>query len=456
MSRLCHTAVLLHCILLLYVSLPGTRAQRSSGPRFLIGDRDRDLECNVHCSNSQVKPLCVSDGRTYESRCDYLRAKCRDSTLEITHRGRCKDAGPTKCRTERAQQAQEQAKKPQDPVFIPECNEDGSFSQVQCHTFTGYCWCVTPDGKPVSGSSVKNQRPVCSGSATDKPSGQGSSGRKEDVSKPTPTAETQPVFDGDEITAPTLWIKQLVSKDSKQNGSSMRILEKPSCDQERQTALEETRQYPRDGIFIPDCAEAGLYKPVQCHQSTGYCWCVLVDIGRPIPGTSTRYQTPECDSNARSKLSEGDDPFKDKELAGCPGGKKGEFITSVLDALTTDMVQAINSPTAPATGGRFPEPDPSHTLEERVVHWYFGQLDKNGSNSVNKKEMKPFKRFLRKKAKPKKCGRKFTDYCDLNEDKTISLNELKGCLGVKEGGSSMGGLSNGRRTGANPFIGRLV
>ncbi|XP_059505263.1 SPARC-related modular calcium-binding protein 1 isoform X5 [Stegostoma tigrinum] len=411
--------VLLHFIPL-YLVLPGSRTQRSSGPRFLIGDRDQDLECNVHCTGSQLKPLCVSDGRTYESRCDFLRAKCRDSTLEITHRGRCKESGPTKCRTERAQQAQEQAKKPQEPVFIPECNEDGSFAQVQCHTFTGYCWCVTSDGKPVSGSSVKNQTPVCS-----------------------------------EITAPTLWIKQLVSKDSKQNGSSMRNLEKPSCDQERQTALEESRQYPRDGIFIPECAGAGLYKPVQCHQSTGYCWCVLVDIGRPIPGTSTRYQTPDCDSNARSKLLEGDDPFKDKELQGCPGAKKLEFITSVLDALTTDMVQAINSP-APAAGGRFPEPDPNHTLEERVVHWYFGQLDKNGSNNIHKKEMKPFKRFLRKKAKPKKCGRKFTDYCDLNEDKTISLHELKGCLGVKEGGNIASGLSNGRRQGTNPFIGRLV
>ncbi|XP_072896329.1 SPARC-related modular calcium-binding protein 1 isoform X4 [Hemitrygon akajei] len=441
-------------LMLLFVALPFSCSQRSGGPKFLIGDRDQDLECNVHCSSSQLKPLCVSDGRTYESRCDFQRAKCRDPTLEITHRGRCKETGPTKCRTERAQQAQEQAKKPQEPVFIPECNEDGSFAQVQCHTFTGYCWCVTPDGKPVSGSSVKNQTPVCSGSVTDKPSGPSSSGRK-DVSKPTPTAETQPVFDGDEITAPTLWIKQLVSKDSKHNGSSMRVQDKPSCDQERQAALEETHQYPRDGIFIPECAGAGLYKPVQCHQSTGYCWCVLVDIGRPIPGTSTRYQTPNCDSNARSKLIEGDDPFKDKELQGCPGAKKLEFITSVLDALTTDMVQAINSP-APATGGRFPEPDPSHTLEERVVHWYFGQLDKNGSNNIHKKEMKPFKRFLRKKAKPKKCGRKFTDYCDLNEDKTISLHELKGCLGVKEGGSSVGGLSNGRRQGANPFIGRLV
>lgn len=67
------------------------------------------------------------------------------------------------------------------------------------------------------------------------------------------------------------------------------VLEKvPSCDQERQSALDEARQNPREAIFIPDCGPGGLYKPVQCHQSTGYCWCVLVDTGRPIPGTSTR------------------------------------------------------------------------------------------------------------------------------------------------------------------------
>lgn len=71
------------------------------------------------------------------------------------------------------------------------------------------------------------------------------------------------------------------------------VLEKvPSCDQERQSALDEARQNPREAIFIPDCEAAGLYKAVQCHQSTGYCWCVLVDTGRPIPGTSTRYRPP--------------------------------------------------------------------------------------------------------------------------------------------------------------------
>lgn len=63
-----------------------------------------------------------------------------------------------------------------------------------------------------------------------------------------------------------------------------------SCDQEQQSAQEEARQHKNDAVFVPDCAQGGLYKPVQCHPSTGYCWCVLVDTGRPIPGTSTRWE----------------------------------------------------------------------------------------------------------------------------------------------------------------------
>lgn len=69
-----------------------------------------------------------------------------------------------------------------------------------------------------------------------------------------------------------------------------------------------------------------------------------------------------------------------------------------------------------------------------MVHWYFAQLDNNGSHDINNKELKPFKRYLKKKAKPKKCARKFTDYCDLNKDRAISLQELKGCLGVSKEG----------------------
>lgn len=58
--------------------------------QFLISDRDRDPQCNLHCSRPQAKPLCASDGRTYESMCDYQRAKCREPGLSVAHRGRCK------------------------------------------------------------------------------------------------------------------------------------------------------------------------------------------------------------------------------------------------------------------------------------------------------------------------------------------------------------------------------
>ncbi|XP_061650882.1 SPARC-related modular calcium-binding protein 1 isoform X3 [Phyllopteryx taeniolatus] len=476
-SRCCH----LMAPLLLLCYLPHVHAGHSKpANRWLIGDRDS--QCGGACTRPQAKPVCGSDGRSYENGCELQRARCKDKTLTLAHRGRCRgrnwvkveesavalpatpasvardavqtDEVQSKCRVERSQ-ALEQARRPQESMFVPECNEDGSFAQVQCHTLTGYCWCVTSDGKPVSGSSVHNRTPVCSGnfheflethvgtsgltgSVTDRPPGPANSGRKDDGSKPTPTMETIVPSEGDEITAPTLWIKQLVYKENKQNSSTSRKQEKvPSCDQERQSALDEARQNPREAVFIPDCGPGGLYKAVQCHQSTGYCWCVLIDTGRPIPGTSTRYQTPECDSAAHSRSADAEDLFQGRDLTGCPEGKKGEFITSLLDALTTDMVQAINSPAPSSGGSRFVEPDPSHTLEERVVHWYFAQLDANGSQDVGKKELKPFKRYLKKKAKPKKCARKFTDYCDLNKDKAISLHELKGCLGVaKDGGST--------------------
>uniref|UniRef100_A0A3P8VNF7 SPARC related modular calcium binding 1 n=1 Tax=Cynoglossus semilaevis TaxID=244447 RepID=A0A3P8VNF7_CYNSE len=381
---------------------------------WLIGDRD--THCGVICSRTQGKPVCGSDGRSYETSCELQRARCKDKALTLEHRGRCRDVGQSKCRAER-NQALEQAKRPHESMFVPECNEDGTFAQVQCHTLTGYCWCVTSDGKPVSGSSVQNRTPVCSGTQRAK--------QKvwNDGSKPTPTMETHVPPEGDGTTLSPSYFICLST-----------VLEKvPSCDQERQSALDEDQQSPREAIFIPDCGPGGLYKPVQCHQSTGYCWCVLVDTGRPIPGTSTRYQKPECDGTARYRGSDLEDPFQGRDLTGCPEGKKVEFITSLLDALTTDMVQAINSP-APSGGGRFVEPDPSHTLEERVVHWYFSKLDNNGSQDINKKELKPFKKYLKKKAKPKKCSRKFIDYCDLNKDRAISLHELKGCLGVSKEG----------------------
>lgn len=37
------------------------------------------------------------------------------------------------------------------------------FWQVQCHSYTGYCWCVTPNGRPISGTAVAHKTPRCPG-----------------------------------------------------------------------------------------------------------------------------------------------------------------------------------------------------------------------------------------------------------------------------------------------------
>ncbi|XP_011382974.1 SPARC-related modular calcium-binding protein 2 [Pteropus vampyrus] len=444
--------------------LPPAPAQKFSALTFLRVDQDKDKDCSLDCGGSPQKPLCASDGRTFLSRCEFQRAKCKDPQLEIAYRGSCKE-------------------------------------HVQCHSYTGYCWCVTSNGRPISGTAVAHKTPRCPGSIGEKlpqREGTGRTGTRRNrqplppdpalasglvshgrlhvhCRRPVGTALFRSVRRHEERVvghgpaAVTAWrvgtaLFRSVQRHEERvvgpgpaavtawrSGRCVRLLwrsqvpslrcvedtptsprlppELASCDEEQQSALEEARQPKNDNVVVPECAHGGLYKPVQCHLSTGYCWCVLVDTGRPVPGTSTRYEQPKCDHTARAHPIKARDLYKGRQLPGCPGAKKNEFLTSVLDALSTDMVHAVSDPSAP---GRLSEPDPSHTLEERVVHWYFKLLDKNSSGDIGKKEIKPFKRFLRKKSKPKKCVKRFVDYCDANNDKSLSVHELMGCLGVTE------------------------
>nr|XP_020023203.1 SPARC-related modular calcium-binding protein 2-like isoform X1 [Castor canadensis] len=271
--------------------LPPAPAQKFSALTFLRVDQDKDRDCSLDCAGSPQKPLCASDGRTFLSRCEFQRAKCKDPQLEIAYRGNCKDV--SRCVAER-KYTQEQARKEFQQVFIPECNDDGTYSQVQCHSYTGYCWCVTPNGRPVSGTAVAHKTPRCPGSVNEKLPQREGTGKAVSLQifsvlnsddAAAPALETQPQGDEEDIASryPTLWTEQVKSRQNKTNKNAA-----SSCDQEHQSALEEAKQPKNDNVVIPECAHGGLYKPVQCHPSTGYCWCVLVDTGRPIPGTSTR------------------------------------------------------------------------------------------------------------------------------------------------------------------------
>ena len=47
-------------------------------------------------------------------------------------------------------------------VFIPSCDDDGSYTRKQCHGSTGYCWCADKHGKKFQETSVRGE-PDCKG-----------------------------------------------------------------------------------------------------------------------------------------------------------------------------------------------------------------------------------------------------------------------------------------------------
>uniref|UniRef100_A0A3Q2TCT3 Thyroglobulin type-1 domain-containing protein n=1 Tax=Fundulus heteroclitus TaxID=8078 RepID=A0A3Q2TCT3_FUNHE len=62
---------------------------------------------------------------------------------------------------------------------------------------------------------------------------------------------------------------------------------KTPCEHHKERAQATGSQgYPVAGAYVPQCDADGLYIPLQCHTSTGYCWCVNKD-GQERAGTRT-------------------------------------------------------------------------------------------------------------------------------------------------------------------------
>uniref|UniRef100_A0A8D1SCZ8 Nidogen 2 n=1 Tax=Sus scrofa TaxID=9823 RepID=A0A8D1SCZ8_PIG len=59
---------------------------------------------------------------------------------------------------------------------------------------------------------------------------------------------------------------------------------KPCEHQQREAQAQRT--HPSARLHIPQCDEQGHFLPLQCHGSTGFCWCVDPN-GQEVPGTRT-------------------------------------------------------------------------------------------------------------------------------------------------------------------------
>ncbi|KAM9327748.1 nidogen-2 isoform 2-T2 [Pholidichthys leucotaenia] len=127
-------------------------------------------------------------------------------------------------------------------VYVPQCDENGQYILLQCHGSTGHCWCVDSSGQ---------ERP-----GTRTPPGT----QPKDCDRP------------DEPEHP-----------------------KTHCQLRRESAkATSTEGYPVVGAYVPQCDANGQYIPLQCHGSTGHCWCVDTN-GQERPGTRTPPGTTPTD-----------------------------------------------------------------------------------------------------------------------------------------------------------------
>lgn len=456
-------------------------------------------------------------------------AKCSGHRVRMVQRGRCKgsrqfplqgdnliiSAPTSKCLRERHDALQQARAKDliMLGVFVPNCEPDGSYSQVQCLNTSHYCWCVDSTGGEIKGTRVWQSQPKCAPQPTHiKPSSKSpGKGRKpfcknckgcpEDVrasfneklvkflskelleivqtSSPTSTDKVQGQSDSMGKVHLLLWkFTHLDANadymlENKELHSFLKTTRKsihpkkcsrtfiPHCDKDNDHRISLNEWYTCFGVkeikkctgeylaalkssqqsssssqqYLPRCASDGSYAPTQCSYSIGYCWCVDVDTGKPIPGTTKKSSSLDCWKYMSKKNSS--NPAK-KE---CAQDLWTSFKRHMLKLFRNEVEE--DSPSDPenesetlirnqrrsARSGEL-RLLASYLTDNQVLIWKFNRLDKNRDKLLVSNEFltPPMKKHLGNIKRGRKCGKKLLNDCDLDKDKGLSMMEWTRCL----------------------------
>jgi len=67
------------------------------------------------------------------------------------------------------------------------------------------------------------------------------------------------------------------------------------CELHRRQAIDQSASGHVIGTFVPRCTDDGHFEPLQCHSSTGDCWCVDGKEGLELIGSRQRVPSmPDC------------------------------------------------------------------------------------------------------------------------------------------------------------------
>ncbi|XP_022241297.1 SPARC-related modular calcium-binding protein 2-like isoform X2 [Limulus polyphemus] len=178
-------------------------------------------------------------------------------------------------------------------------------------------------------------------------------------------------------------------------------------------------QYKHDQavMFKPQCKEDGSFKAIQCHQLSGYCWCVDKH-GKPLSGSSVKHGKPKC--NTLGKRSDQERLFHaDRKRKVCSNTDRTTFHKNLVNIFRSEYKRLLWSQ----------DNDPkADSGSKHVIQWKFRQLDSNRDNTLRRKEFGDLRRMAKKIVEPRLCAITFARHCDFNQDKIISLSEWTSCL----------------------------
>ncbi|XP_048805081.1 nidogen-2 [Lagopus muta] len=206
---------------------------------------------------------------------------------------------------------------PRTPGHVPQCDEQGSYRPLQCHSGSGHCWCVDASGQEIAGTrtAAGSTPPRCGNPGSSQqltpceherlypravppgpsPVGNGHVPQCDEQGNYRPlqchgsTGHCWCVDSaGQEIagtrTAPGSTPPRCGSPEPSERPPTM-------CERWRQSLLEHYGGSPRGDQYVPQCDAQGHFTPLQCHGDSGYCWCVD-ESGREIQGTRSEPGSP--------------------------------------------------------------------------------------------------------------------------------------------------------------------
>ncbi|XP_059156233.1 SPARC-related modular calcium-binding protein 1-like isoform X2 [Physella acuta] len=198
------------------------------------------------------------------------------------------------------------------------------------------------------------------------------------------------------------------------------------CTLERLEALQVTQTAQNSDVLIPTCKEDGSFHHIQCHNSSGYCWCVTKE-GRHIPGTSSKGPRPTCSKASKRNKRKGGRVGKSRKTKEECGPKERQLFNTGLIKVFKEEYDRVNPSPPPSKGGL---QAPGFGTEKAVVLWKFDELDVNKDGKLKFKEIRKFKKMVKKLMKPKLCAKDFLNFCDKKTARTIDRSDWTLCLGV--------------------------